>query len=166
MSSFYNRSNRNRTEYLVRGIKPITLAGSTVQPISASRPASLRPVAASEFIRQKTVVGISNNVYDVNIGETDPNIDLGVLYSNGARLLYLDFKATTGLCDVVFKDTVVPVFDPVDGVTYDQFFPGYTITSAYSGSNAVVPIALPNNNPTTGPPPPSKVPNVPSKINC
>ena len=154
MSSFYNRSNRNRNEYLVRGIKPVTLAGTTVTPISASRPASLRPVAASEFIRQKTAVGISSNVYDVMVEEQDPNIDLGVLYSN------------TGVCDVVFKDTVVPVFDPVDGVTYDQFFPGYTITSAYSGSNAVVPMVPPNNVPTTGPPPASKVPVVPSKINC
>ena len=166
MSSFYNRSNRNRNEYLVRGIKPVTLAGTTVTPISASRPASLRPVAASEFIRQKTAVGISSNVYDVMVEEQDPNIDLGVLYSNGTRLQYLDFKATTGVCDVVFKDTVVPVFDPVDGVTYDQLFPGYTITSAYSGSNAVVPMVPPNNVPTTGPPPASKVPVVPSKINC
>jgi hypothetical protein len=164
MASFYKRS-LIREQYYVQSIKPVTLAGSVVSPISPSRPKLTQPVAASQFIRQRSSVGISNNVFDANLQDQDPNIDLGVLYSNGTRLQYLDFRATTGVCDVVVNDTIITVTD-TDGTTYDQFLPGYTFTSAYSGSNAVIPTRLPNNVSTAGKPPPSKVPFVPSKINC
>jgi hypothetical protein len=165
MSSFYKRS-LIREQYYVESIKPVLLSGTTVTPISPSRPKLTQPVAASEFIRQKTVVGISNNVFDANLQDQDPNIDLGVLYSNGTRLQYLDFRATTGVCDVVVKDKFITVVDDSNGITYDQFLSGYTLTSAYSGSNAVIPVRLPSDIDNSGPRPPVKVPFIQSKINC
>lgn len=164
MASFYKRS-LIQDQYYVQSISPVTLSGTTVTPISPSRPKLTRPVAASEIIRQRAVCGVSNNIIDINGDGGDPNIDLGVLYSNGTRLQYLDFKATTGVCDVVVGDKIVTVVDS-NGVTYDQYLAGYTLTSAYSGSNAVFPMPRPNNVSTSGLRPPSKVPFIPSNINC
>jgi hypothetical protein len=163
--SYFNKNLISQKRYIVSDITP-SVSSQPIIPISPSRPRVTPTIPASQVTRLQTTFGINNNALDATADLADPNIDLGVLYSNGARLLYLDFRASAGLCDVTFPDTVIPFVDPIDGTTYDEFYPGYTITSAYSGTNAVVPMARPDNTPTNTLRPPSKVPFVPSKINC
>jgi len=167
----FSRANISRSKYVVRGIQRIVGSENAVLPvISAAQVAAKPNVDASEITSFKTNVGVSCNVYDVQEtkqGQLDPEVDLGIIYSNGFRYQYLAFKANNGLCDITFNDTVIPVTEQTEAgiITYDVFYPGYTITAAYNG-NDVVPPLPPNNTPTNTNPPPSKVPFVPSNINC
>jgi hypothetical protein len=163
--SRFNKNSLPRKQYIATNITSI-VGTDAIVPISPSRPKTARIAPASELTRLRGTCGINNNVLDINANLADPNIDLGVIYSNGVRLLYLDFKASAGLCDVTFPDTAIPFVDPIDGTTYSEFFAGYTLTSAYSGSNAVIPMERPDNTVTNSLLPPSKVPFIPSKINC
>ena len=150
-----------------------------VQPTTFLNPIPLRiaplrarsnVVSASQRTAALRNIGVSNTTFDVSM-LTDPNADLAVVYSNGFRLQYLAFKATGVLnagCLIRNPDstqavTVVNPDNTVEVINVD--IPGTEVITSYSG-NAVVP-PLPNLNvPTNNTPLLSKVPVVPSKINC
>jgi hypothetical protein len=89
MVRFYN-GRIGQTEYKVRGIASISATSTVITPIAPARPKATAPVAASQFVKAKSNVGVSSNVYDVVFATDlpDPDIDLGVLYSNGTRSGY------------------------------------------------------------------------------
>jgi hypothetical protein len=167
----FSTAKISQSRYVVRGIQRIVGSTTAVIPvISASQAPARRNIDASEFTANKSNIGVSCNAFDVlatQEGQPDPDVDLAVVYSNGYRYQYLAFRANNGICDITFPDTSQTVFDPTPtgGVTYDIFYPGYTITAAYNG-NTVVPPLPTNNTPTNANPAPSKVPFVPSNINC
>jgi hypothetical protein len=168
----FSTTNIPRTRYVVKGIQRVIGSTNAVIPVIAPAHAPAHTnVNASEVTANKTNIGVSSTIYDVAVatqeGQPDPDADLALVYSNGYRYQYLAFKANNGVCDITFQDTTQTIVDPTPtgGITYDVFLPSYTITAAYNG-NTVVPPLPTNNTPTNTNPPPSKVPFVPSNINC
>jgi len=162
-------ADSTKKRYLVRNIKPISASSAPIQPISARSPPPAQSVDASKYTSYLSSVGVSSIAYDVINGPDEPNVDLGLLYSNGYRYKYLEFKAGTTECSEIFPATTVIVYDYVPGETYlqaNEVTLGETVViTAYTG-NAVVP-ALPNPNIDTRTiPMPSKLPIVPGNINC
>lgn len=136
-----------------------------------------KPLDYSQYVAQKRTVGISSNVFDLQ-NTPGSKLDLAYIYSNGYRYQYLAFKAELagqGLTGVTacgtttdFATAIQVVFDE-DGMPTGEILEverdPTVITFAYVG-NAVVPQAPPNNTPTNGLLPPSKVPFNPTKIGC
>lgn len=150
-----------------------TNTGTLVPPIAPSRPRAGPVVSASDFTASIRNVGVSSNAYDVSIGNSgslpDPNVQLGVLYSNGYRYDYLAFKGTeAGGCQIVEPVTTVAVEVPDDagGTTFvDVTVDSNILITSYVG-NAVFPQLPPSNIPTNNIPIPGKVPaDFPNK-NC
>jgi hypothetical protein len=166
----FSKSKLKETQHIVNGITPIL--GSTesiVIPISPASNPARENVNASRITSVKTNTGVSSNVYDI-INGFDANVDLGLVYSNGYRYQYLDFKASdvgpTG-CNIITSDQVVQVQEVTDdGISYINIDVGSSvITTAYVGS-PVVPQLPPPNNTRCIPPILMKVPMIPTNNNC
>jgi hypothetical protein len=167
----FSLENLRRRQYLFT--PQATNTGTVVIPIPPSRPRLGPVVTASEFTARIRNVGISSNAYDITtgiaIGEPDPNVNLGILYSNGYRYQYLAFKGTSvGKCQVIVpvKTVSVQVPDDAGGTTLqDVTVDSSVIITAYVG-NAVYPQLPPNNTPTNSFPIPGKVPAEFPNKNC
>lgn len=159
----FSNSKLSSTQYIVRGITPIQASSTAViPPISSAFTVQHEVPPVSEFVAQKTAVGISSTAFDVALspGMPDSNVDLGLLYSNGYRYQYIDFKAGTTGCSTELPDRVVTVQIQTDSgpIYVDQVLSGYTLIEAYVGNSIVVP-QLPNGNIITDTTrPPSKLP--------
>jgi len=167
-NNVFSTSDPNTTRY-VPNVKPTSFRAPIPFQIAPLRARS-SVVSASQRTAALRNIGISNTTFDVN-SLTDPKADLGVVYSNGFRLQYLEFKATGILnpnCLIHVQDstqtqTIVNADNTISIVDVDV--PAHEITTAYTG-NAVVP-PLPNENIQINTMrPPTKIPVVPSKINC
>lgn len=165
----FSTADLNKKRYLVRNIKPIIASAVPIAPISATLPAISQTVDSSKYTSYLSSIGVSSIVYDVIKGPDEPNIDLGLLYSNGYRYKYLEFQAAGPTCARIVPATTITVYDYVDGgttlqreeVTLEQT----VIISAYNG-NAVVPQVRNPNVDTSTTPVASKLPFVPGNINC
>jgi hypothetical protein len=165
----FSTADLNKKRYLVRNIQPIIASSAPIKPIAASSPPPVKNVDASKYTSYLSSIGVSSIAYDVINGPDEPNVDLGLLYSNGYRYKYLEFQAGTTTCSVVFPATTVTVYDYVPGGTAlegsEVTLQETVVITAYNG-NAVVP-PLPNPNVDTSTiPVPSKLPIVPGNINC
>lgn len=149
----FSNSKLKQTQYVVKGISPIFgSTGSIVTPISASSTPAHNNVDSSRVTRLKTVCGVSRTLQDT-VGAYDPDVDLGLMYSNGNRYQYLDYKSTTPECSIIVPDDIVQVQQVTDnGITYvDTDFGTSVLITAYIGSS-VVP-QLPSLNIVTCTPP-------------
>jgi len=150
-----------------------TTTGTLVPPIPPARPRPAPVLSSSDYTARIRNVGVSSNAYDVVVGNAgglpDPNVNLGILYSNQYRYDYLDFKGTdVGGCQVVVPVKTVSVQVPDDdgGTTLqDVTVDSNVIITAYVG-NAVYPQLPPNNTPTNTVPIPGKVPAEFPNKNC
>jgi hypothetical protein len=157
----FSNASLSTTQYIVTGITPI--AGSTTAivpqiPPSFTTAREVPPV--SSFVSGKTVCGVSSTVSDLTApGEPDPNVDLGLLYSNGYRYQYIDFQAGTTACSIELPDKVVTVQVQTDSgpIYVDETLSGYTLVTAYVGNRIVVP-SQGNDVVTNTMRPPSKLP--------
>jgi hypothetical protein len=158
----FSNASLSSTQYIVTGITPI-LGSSTavVAPIPAASTASHIVPPVSKFVAAKISVGISSTAYDVTVTPDVPaNVDLGLLYSNGYRYQYIDFKAGTTGCSTEVPDRVVTVQVQTDSgpIYVDETISGYTLVEAYVGNRITVP-QLPNSDIVTNTArPPSKLP--------
>jgi len=152
--------------------RPVSIPGVVI-PIPPSRPRTTRTVTASEFTSRIRNVGVSSNGFDITtgiaIGLPDPDVELGILYSNGYRYQYLDFKGTeAGGCQIIVpeKTISVQVVDDNGNVTIeDVTVESNVLITAYMG-NAVFPQIPPINTPTNSLPIPGKVPAEFPNKNC
>jgi hypothetical protein len=155
----FSNSKLKNTQYIITGITGST--GTIIIPISSAYSGQRKVMFASDYIAAKTAVGVSSTAYDVALasGMPDPNVDLGLLYSNGYRYQYINFKAGTTGCSVEVPDKIITVSEQTDSGTiyYDQSVSGYTLIKAYVGNNIVIPQNPNPNVPTIAFPPPSKV---------
>ena len=170
MVRFSNASLR-KTQYVVQGITPVIGSKtSTIPPISSILPPPGEVPPVSEFVAAKTAVGVSSTAFDVALSPEmpEPNVDLGVIYSNGYRYKYIDFRAGTTGCSTEVPDTVITVEIKTDQGTIfvDEYLPGYTLVRAYVGNNIVVPQLPAPNNTTCIPRILMKVPPIPANNNC
>jgi hypothetical protein len=168
----FSNSKLSTTQYIVTGISPVAgSATAIITPIPAAYTAPQLVPPASKVIANKRVVGVSSTAYDVAISPEipDPNVELGLLYSNGYRYQYADFKAGTTGCSTEVPDRVVTVQVQTDsGIIYvDETISGYTLVKAYVGNNIVVP-QLPNANVVinTAPPPSKLEPELTNNNSC
>ncbi len=160
----FSLENLRRTQY---SFSPqATNIGNIVPPIPPARPRPGPVVSSSDYTARIRNVGVSSNAFDVIAGNSgglpDPDVQLGILYSNGYRYDYLAFKGTeVGGCQVVVpvKTVSVQVTDDETGATslQDVTVDSSVIITAYVG-NAVYPQLPPNNTPTNSVPMPGKVP--------
>jgi hypothetical protein len=151
----------------VNDINPIFgSTGSIVTPISPTLTHARENVDASRETRLLTVCGISRTLQDT-VGANGSDVDLGLVYSNGARYAYLDFQASTAACSIVVpNDTVTVQEETDDGITYVDVNIGESIIiTAYVGS-PVGPQLVPPNNTTCVPPLLMKVPSILTNNNC
>jgi hypothetical protein len=163
----FSKSKLSQTQYIVNNVDSISgSTGSIVTPISPSFPPPHENVDASRETRLKTVCGVSRTLQDT-VGANGADVDLGLVYSNGARYAYLDFQASTAACSIVIPNETVTVQEETDdGITYVDVNIGESIIiTAYVGS-PVVPQLVPPNNPTCIPPLLMKVPSVLTNNNC
>jgi hypothetical protein len=168
MSRFSN-ADLIKKRYLVRNIQPIIASSVPIAPISARSPPPVQTIDASKYTSYLSSVGVSSIAYDVINGPDEPSVDLNLLYSNGYRYKYLEFKAAGPTCMQTFPATTITVYNYLPGGTTLQAsevtLQETVVITAYTG-NAVVP-ALPNPNvDTTSRPVPIKLPLVPGNINC
>lgn len=147
--------------------------------IFRAKSAAAAPLDYSDYVAKKRTVGVSSNVFDIQ-NTPGANVDLAFIYSNGYRYQYLAFKAqfagltglTGGITSCGIATDYVTIIEPVydeDGLPTGELIgvdrDPTVITYAYVGT-PVVPQAPPNNTPTNGLLPPSKIPYVPTKIGC
>jgi len=163
----FSNSKLSKTQYISRGIKPII--GSTtsiIVPISASSAPARKNVDASRVTSIKTNCGLNSTLQDT-VDEFDPSVDLGLMYSNGSRYRYLDYKSTTPECSITIPDEVIQVQEVTDdGITYVDAEIGATvIITAYVGSPVVPQLPNPNNTRCI-PPVLLKGPSLPTNNNC
>ena len=163
----FSNSHLHKTQHIVRGITPVPASTTSIIPrISSVAPPS-EVLPASQYISGKTAVGISSTAYDVAITpDISANVDLGLLYSNGYRYQYINFKAGTTGCSMQLPDRVVTVQVQTDAgpIYVDETISGYTLIDAYVGNRIAVP-QLPNSNVVTIKAPiPSKL--EPLKTSC
>jgi len=159
------------TQYLATS-RPISGPGVVI-PIPPARPRTTRTLTSSEFTARIRNVGVSSNAYDITTGTTiglpDPNVELGVLYSNGYRYQYLDFKGTeAGGCQIIVPEKTVSIQteDENGVVTIEEVtIESSVLITAYVG-NAVYPQLPPNNVSTISLPFPGKVPAEFPNKNC
>jgi hypothetical protein len=142
-------------------------ASSAPSPIQPRYSRAPKNTSVSQIVARKTNVGISSNAYDLKSGDFS-KLDLGALYSNGARYRYIAFRAETDPnCSAIIPDQVVKVVEQTDAgpIITDQVVSGGVLVKAYVGNAIVIPF-LPNPDIVTNTaPPPSKVPviNIPCK---
>jgi hypothetical protein len=166
----FSNSSLTKTQYLVRGITPVEASTtSIVLPIYTAYTVAHIVPPVSDAVSKKTACGVTSTGYSVarSAGFPQPNVDLGLLYSNGYRYQYLDYLAGTTGCSIEVPDRVVTVQIQTDsGPMYvDQVISGYTLIDAYVSNNAVVP-QLPSINVVTNTaPPPSILPPLPTNNN-
>ena len=166
----FSNSSLRRTQYIVQGIRPVTGSQtSIIPPISPAQAPADEVPPVSEFVAAKTAVGISSTAFDVALSPDMPQskVDLGLLYSNGYRYKYIDFKAGTIECSTEVPDTVVTVEIKTDNgsIFVEEYLSGYTLVKAYVANNIVIP-QLPNPNViSTRLPIPSKLPPLPTNNN-
>jgi hypothetical protein len=168
----FSNSKLSSTQYIVRGITPVQASSTAViPPISSAFTVQREVPPVSEFVAEKTAVGISSTAFDVALspGMPDSNVNLGLLYSNGYRYQYIDFKAGTTGCSTEVPDKVVTVQVQTDSgpIYVDQVLSGYTLIEAYVGNRIAIP-QLPNGDVVTDTTrPPSKLPpNESNNIGC
>lgn len=140
----FSNSKLKQTQHIINDIVPVQGSSIGIIPvIPTSAPRASVNVDASRITRNKVGVGVSSNVYDI-ANYPDTKVDLGVLYSNGFRYMYLDFLATTPACSEEIPDTVVTVQEQTDdGPIYtEQVISGYTLVTAYVGSPVVPPLPV------------------------
>jgi hypothetical protein len=164
----FSNSKLKQTRYIVNGIAPIF--GSTtsiVTPISASLPPPRENVDASRKTSDKANCGLTSTLRDTT-DSYDPSVDLGVVYSNGARYSFLDYKSSTPECTIVVPDDVIQVQQVTDdGITYIDVDIGTTVViTAYVGSQVVPQLVPPNNTTCIGPAILKSVFIPPSNNNC
>jgi hypothetical protein len=148
------------------------IQGSTGQIITPVSPAYTRPHQTpfmSDHVRAKTNVGVSSTVFDISNG-LDPNVNLGVIYSNGYRYQYLDYKAGTTFCQIQVPETNILVqVTTDDGISgyfiQEQTLDARTLVTSYFGNAVVPPLPL-ENVPTCIGPPISKVDALLVNKNC
>jgi hypothetical protein len=148
-NNVFSPASLSRTQY-IPAVKATSPQNPVPTPIAAYLPPPVDiPPASQRTITQRTV-GISSNVFDL-VNNSDSDIDLGIMYSNGARYAYNDIRSqaltpATLSCSIVTPDAVISeVVMTDDGpVVQDVYVPGSIVTGAYAG-NAVVP-PLPNPN--------------------
>jgi hypothetical protein len=147
---------------------PSTQFGTLILPVAPSRPRPSPNVSASQRTAQIRNVGVSSTAFDikgVSDGFPDPNVDLGVMYSNGYRYQYLDFKGTEiGGCQIILpSDTVTVQVEDKVGITFEEITTELNILVTSYVGNAVFPPLPQNNVPTNNVPIPGKVPLVLNK---
>jgi hypothetical protein len=126
-----------------------------------------RNTAASQIVAQKTNIGVSSNAYDLKSQDAS-KLDLGLLYSNGARYRYIAFRAENDPnCSAIIPDQVVKVVEQTDDgpIIVDQEVSEGVLVKAYVGNAIVVPF-LPNPDIVTDTtPPPARLPviNIPCR---
>jgi hypothetical protein len=155
----FSNSKLKQTHYIVKGITPIFgSTGSIVTPISASSKPAHKNVDSSRVTRLKTVCGVSRTLQDT-VGTSASDVDLGLMYSNGNRYQYLDYKSNTPECSIFVPNEIVQIQEKTDdGLTYvNRNIGDSIIITAYVGS-PVVPQLVPPNNTTCTPPRALKVP--------
>lgn len=161
----FSNSKLSSTRHIVRGI-----TGGAVTPIPASATPRRTVSSASDYTAAKSAIGVSSTAYDVALdpGMPDSNVDLGLLYSNGYRYKYINFRAGTTGCSVELPDKVVTIEVPTDAgpIYVDQTISGYRLITAYVGNNIVVPQQPNPNIPTNATPAPSKLPHSTNNNNC
>jgi hypothetical protein len=163
----FSNSKLSQTRYIVNEIGPIFgSTGSIVTPISPSSEPARENVDASRETRLKTVCGVSRTLEDT-VGANGSDVDLGLVYSNGARYDYLDHQASTAECSIIVPNDSIQVQEETDdGLTYVDVNIGESIIiTAYVGS-PVVPQLVPANNTTCIPPLLMKVPSILTNNNC
>jgi hypothetical protein len=144
----FSNSSLSNTQYTVTGITPV-LASPTAVVVAiptATPPAKFIP-PASRYTGGLSSVGVSSNAYDVVTDSAESNVDLGLLYSNGHRYQYLDFKANTAECStqVPSKVSTVQVQTESGPIYVEEVISGYTLVKAYVGNSVAVP-QRPNAN--------------------
>ena len=146
----FSNSKLSSTQYVVTGITPVT--GSSTAVVSPISPATLpagETLFSSQYISGKSSVGVSSSAYDVALspGAPDSNLDLGLLYSNGYRYQYANYKigATGGSVEMPTNVVTVQVQTESGPVYVDQVVSSYTLIQAYVGNNVAVP-QQPNPN--------------------
>jgi hypothetical protein len=162
MNSSFSPARLSSKQYSVN-----VVASAAPTPISPAFPRKTAQVPASENTRMRTNIGISSNVFDSRLG-TQADIDLGLMYSNGVRYQYLNFKAGTTGCSAIIPDSVIDVVDQtINGPVYTQeTLSGGTLIYAYIG-NAVVPPQPVSITPfCTGLSPSKLPPGIRGNINC
>jgi len=165
--SRFSITDLNRKRYIKSGVTAVP-GGGKITPIPSASPSPKPNVDYSRFVGDKSNVGVSSNVYDIINGDF-AEVDLGIVYSNGYRYRYLEFKGTeAGGCQIILPAVTV-IQQEVDdnGATYleEVTLSSETIITAYNG-NAVVPQLPAPNTTSCISPIPGKVPHQPANINC
>jgi hypothetical protein len=163
----FSNSKLSSTQYIVTGITSIPGSTGTFIPQISTAYTVAHPVPpASRITSTKVGCGLDSTARDVVV-IPDPEVDLALLYSNGYRYQYEDFRATTD-CVYDAPDKVVIVQVKTEsGISYiDETITSNIVITAYVGNRIVVPQTPSPNVVTNTAPVPSKLPLLTNNNNC
>jgi hypothetical protein len=166
----FSNSKLSSSQYIVRGITPIVgSATSVITPISTKYTVAHPIPPASRLTSTKVGCGINLTASDLltSPGIPDPDVDTGLLYSNGYRYQYINFRADTDCFFVEPERTVTVQVQTDEGLIYiEETIAATTVVTAYVGNGLVVPQRPSPNVVTNSAPPPSKLPPLTNNNNC
>ena len=151
---------------LYGGLNLVGTTGGVISGVSPVNSFEREVPPASVFTAEKTHIGTSSNSFDLQFStDMQSKIDLGLMYSNGRRYQYINFKAgTTGCTEIVPSETII--LRDINGNTYAKNLGEQTIIKAYVGNSLAI-FPLPNQDvPSCIPPLRSKVEQIQINNTC